>query len=192
MIYNQLDYIQSTGTQYIDTGVYVGPKTSVVADWQFTNTNEQARIFGEDGEMEFVVYISGVNVFSWACGDHFASYDWSTVAADTQRHTFELNAKTRKFLIDDGKTYSSDTHDAITKTSTVTLTMFTQKEQDGSINSGAYAHGARMYGTKIYDDGVLIRDFVPVQNVFTGEIGLWDNVTGQFYGNCGTGEFLGA
>ena len=50
---------------------------------------------------------------------------------------------------------------------------------------------AKLYYAKIYDhNGVLVRDFVPVKNAFTGEVGLWDNVTERFYGNAGTGVFL--
>lgn len=176
--------------QYIDTGVYVGPKTSVVSDIQFTTTNRQARVFGVHAEMDFVVYISDGDVFSWACGDDPTSYNWSNIAADIQRHTFELNAMTKKFLIDNGKTYSSDTRDIVTKTTSETLTLFTQREPDGTINSEAYAQGARMYGTKIYENGVLVRDFVPVRNVYTGEVGLLDKVSGQFFGNSGTGNFV--
>ncbi len=190
--FDRLNYIESTGTQYIDTGVYVGAKTSVVSDFQFTITNQQARIFGVTGsgigEMEFVVYISSGNVFSWACGD--SSYNWTNISADTKRHTFELNAKTKKFLIDDGKTCEYDTSNVVRNTGSVTLTLFTQKEHTGLINEGAFAQGARMYGTKIYEDDVLVRDFVPVRRVLTGEVGLLDNVSGRFFGNSGTGNFV--
>ena len=188
--YETLNYIESSGAQYIDTGVYMGPKTSFVADWQFTNTNQQARICGGVGDFSFVLYISSGDVLSWACGDNPASYNWSSVKADKNRHIFELNAKAQKFLIDNGNTFSSDLLDAKTKTATQTLTLFTQKEANGKINGGAYALGARLYSTRLYDDDLLVRDFVPVRNIYTGEAGLWDNVTQRFYGNLGTGSFL--
>lgn len=80
--------------------------------------------------------------------------------------------------------------DTISNASSVTLALFGQMEQSGTMNGGAYATGGRMYAMQIFDNDILIRDFIPVQNAFTGEIGLWDEVTGSFFGNCGTGVFL--
>ena len=48
----------------------------------------------------------------------------------------------------------------------------------------------RLYAFKWYEKNELIFDFVPVRNIYTGEIGLWDNVTQRFFGNSGTGSFL--
>ena len=49
----------------------------------------------------------------------------------------------------------------------------------------------KMYYCKIYDNDILVRDFVPCINV-EGEYGLYDFVNSQFYGNVGTGSFTGA
>jgi hypothetical protein len=47
-----------------------------------------------------------------------------------------------------------------------------------------------MYSRKIYNNGVLIRDYIPVQMKETGEIGLWDKSEKKFYGNAGSGTFI--
>ena len=44
----------------------------------------------------------------------------------------------------------------------------------------------RIYSCRIWEDGDLVRDLVPVQRVFDGKNGLRDNVTGNFYGYYGT------
>ena len=44
--YAELEYIESTGTQYIDTGVTITPTMAVEADARFTEIVKQARIFG--------------------------------------------------------------------------------------------------------------------------------------------------
>ena len=44
----------------------------------------------------------------------------------------------------------------------------------------------RIYSCRIWEDGDLVRDLVPVQRVFDGKNGLHDNVTGNFYGYYGT------
>lgn len=49
----------------------------------------------------------------------------------------------------------------------------------------------RLYYLKMYTNGELVRDFVPVRKESNGECGLYDNVSGKFFGNSGTGAFTG-
>ena len=68
-------------------------------------------------------------------------------------------------------------------TAPYTLTLF-------AINRGSAVCGLlRLYSCKIYDNGTLVRDFVPCKNP-SGEVGLYDTVTERFYGNAGTGSFV--
>lgn len=48
-----------------------------------------------------------------------------------------------------------------------------------------------LYSCKIYDNGTLIRDFIPVKRISDSKCGLWDKVTKVFYPNSGTGTFTG-
>lgn len=43
----------------------------------------------------------------------------------------------------------------------------------------------------IEESGVLLRDFIPIREGSTGLFGLYDNVTGMFLGNSGTGIIEG-
>ena len=63
---------------------------------------------------------------------------------------------------------------------------------------GAYDSGGahrfcpiRFFREWIYDDGVLIRDFVPALENSTEEVGLFDFVNNVFYRNMGTGVLTG-
>lgn len=45
-----------------------------------------------------------------------------------------------------------------------------------------------IYFVKLYHDGILVRDFIPVR---VGNVGyMYDEVSGQLFGNAGTGEFI--
>ena len=46
----------------------------------------------------------------------------------------------------------------------------------------------KIYSCQIYDNGTLIRDYIPCQTT-AGEVGLWDDANSVFYGNAGTGTF---
>ena len=47
----------------------------------------------------------------------------------------------------------------------------------------------KVYSCKIYDNGTLIRDYVPCKNS-AGVVGLYDLVNDKFYTNSGTGDFI--
>ena len=46
----------------------------------------------------------------------------------------------------------------------------------------------KIYYFKIYDNGVLVRDFIPVRVGTTGY--MYDSVSGRLFGNDGTGDFI--
>ena len=48
--------------------------------------------------------------------------------------------------------------------------------------------GTKMYAAKIYDNGVLVRDYIPVRKGTTGY--LYDKISGQLFGNAGTDDFI--
>ena len=79
---------------------------------------------------------------------------------------------------------------------------------DGSsqaLNTGSYTDGynntlfyaSTKYGKhrvksyKLYNGATLVRDLVPCINA-SGEIGMYDIVNQKFYGNAGTGSFVGS
>ena len=52
------------------------------------------------------------------------------------------------------------------------------------------SYNMRVYGIKIYESNVLVKDYVPAVNKTTHKLGLYDKIDNQFYDNIGTGEFL--
>ena len=47
----------------------------------------------------------------------------------------------------------------------------------------------QLYGCKIWDDDILVRNFVPCYRVSDNKPGLYDLVNDEFLTNSGTGEF---
>ena len=64
----------------------------------------------------------------------------------------------------------------------------------GAVNrSGAVSEKfvGRMYYCKVWENGTLIRDFIPILRN-SGDVGMYDLVQHKFYGNAGTGAFTGS
>ena len=49
----------------------------------------------------------------------------------------------------------------------------------------------KLYRTQLQVDNVVVRDFIPVFNNKIGKYGMFDNISGQFFGNSGSGDFGG-
>ena len=181
--YTQLDYIQTTGNQYIDTLYYPTPNTSVVADYQFTATTAQQRLFGISttaslaNTLSYDIYISGGYVYSWAFKDNIGNWSWTSVKADTNRHIINFDGYNKKLLVDGVQS----TLGSATNSSPNTLPLFARHNPVNNEYTG-YAK-VKLYSLKIYESGTLVRNMVPVLNTTTNKAGLYDTITGTFYTN---------
>lgn len=183
--YTKLDYIESSGTQYINTGFK--PKGSSKVNIEFKMVNQssaQQAIFGaRPGTSACFTVFTGSSVSSLQ-----VDYNVQQSLADvgTPISGLNLNTKTTlsvsSTLAVNGETIK--TVSAATFTSTYNLYLFANN------NVGAVQLPSAMilYSCKIYDNGTLVRDFIPCKNA-NGTLGLWDNVNSVFYANAGTGTF---
>lgn len=184
-IYQKVEYIESTGTQYIDTLINpANKKIGAILDFQFNSVvNSKAGVFGSyktDGtdNIQFTVYTSKwrIKINSVAIyGDNY----------DTQRHIVRLNMPGGT-KIDD--VIINATQYTIDKTNTSNLYLCACN-YDVSNETTNYSLKGKLYSAKIYDDKTLIRDYVPCYKIADGEIGLYDLVEDKFYVNSGTGIF---
>lgn len=174
--YTQLEYIQSSGTQYINTGFKPNQDTRVVTttDWPITGTSwlYGGRTGGSSNAVGFLQaneayrfdYANSVNVLS---------------PKPTGKFTIDTN-KNQCYI--DGVLSATATY--TTFSSPVSMYLF-NNNNNGTAGTGA---SAKIYNYIIYDNGNLVRNFVPCKNP-DGVVGLYDSVNSQFYQNAGTGSF---
>ena len=175
--YTEIGYIETSGTQCIDTGFVLNQDSRVVMDYvstdQSSNKHFGARASTSRKNFTFLTSSSGLLRFG------YGSEEESTKKDDGKRHIVDMNANVCSL---DGEVLH--TFDAATFTCPYTMRL-------GAVyGAGKYYWGSvRIYSCQIYDDGVLVRDLVPCINA-EGEIGMWDKVNGVFYGNAGSGAFI--
>ena len=182
--YTQVDYIESSGTQYIDTGVLYSYGTRQFdLKAQFTNINTGILI-SQQGDFNSS-YIGNINGY-WTCGDVSSSqlpitdttllslkYTYTDDDTNPQLANIKYNnsnfnfARTSRFTADLNKT----------------IYLF---RGNGAVYKSAYA---KLYYLKIYENDILVRDFVPCYRNSDNEVGLYDLVNDVFYTNQGTGAF---
>ena len=63
--------------------------------------------------------------------------------------------------------------------------------QKGRVNEVYNNQQIRLYGFKIWENDVLIRDYIPMYQISTDTYGLWDRVTEEFYTSPNGVKFTG-
>lgn len=188
--YVSMYYIESTGTQYINTGFSPNQDTRVVCDFEIislpTKTDYHTVIFGARSSanapgMQFAFSLrrqSGNNGFR---GDYYNTRNYLST-----KYTSALN----RYIVDQNKNVISFNNETIT-TNYISfnvgypLYLFSMNTTNSTGNNMM----GRIYSCQIYDNGNLVRNFIPCINP-SGEIGMYDTVGKAFYGNAGTGEFV--
>lgn len=180
--YQKLDYIESSGTQYIDTEFKANQDTRVILDAYFLS------------QKSYPVAIFGARTSSVTTNGSYTVW-----AFDSERFRTDYgDAKSNIFVVPSGR-HTIDKHKNVTYVDEVlntnpkstfstpyNLAIFSQKDEKGADTRMV---SMRLYSCKVYDNGVLVRNFIPCINT-DQLIGLYDSVTARFYSNTGSGAFI--
>ena len=176
--YRKLEYIQSSGTQYIDTGFKPNQDTRVVTKISFNvlTSGTSSYAFGAANS-------GSSGMFEISTGNNLIRLGYGGTAV-TQ--TFP---STKPFTIDFNKnvvTINGTAYTLTAATFTGTYSMYICDTNRGKAYRAIPA--VTVYSFQIYDNGTLVRDFIPCKNA-SGVVGMWDDVNDTFYSNAGSGTF---
>lgn len=178
--YTELEYIQSSGTQYINTRFIPTSNTKLSIDFQVLSGGDDNTIIGTINPN----CVIGYNTTEIHAGFKLGTGTPIAIATTvTSRHTAELSNGV--FKVDaQQKSFDQVTGFSQTLTALIFASHYT------GVSDNAYGKcAAKVYSAKIYESGVLVRDFIPCKNA-SGVVGMWDDVNSVFYQNAGTGTFI--
>lgn len=170
----EIEYLQSTGTQWIDTGI--GLKGSMKAEYDFSFSPIPANI-----NVIFGSYEDNAQVprFQFYYQNGFKNVTNSTYCGTTG------NGITESGNAISGKIYSAVT---ITKSPQVSNRSIWIFARNNDIVNYLPSSNLFIYCWKLYCNNNLIMDLIPVR---VGQVGyMYDKVSGRLFGNKGTGEFI--
>lgn len=192
----EVEYLESTGTQYVDTGYRM---------------NNNCRI-------ELLVSAettTGISRNVFGCRTSFASKNFSSNSVPLYGYTVDFNnSNTTAYRVtvpvdtrfiahivadkDERTIYNETTGATIATNATPCPDVFTCDYSAYLFHTSgspfqSHMMVGRMYFVKMWDNGVLVRDFIPVR--FTNENGvtegaMFDKVSGTLFRNAGTGAFV--
>lgn len=175
--YTKLDYIESSGTQYINTGFKPNQNTRCVIDIE-NLSSAQAAFFGARASQTAASFTYFSLTATTGRSDYGSSKQSMSFTNTVGRYTVDQN---KNVCTANGATATGT---ANTFQLTNNLYLMAVNQADAAIQNAKL----KLYSAKVYDNGTLVRDFIPCKNA-NGTIGLWDNVNSVFYANAGTGTF---
>ncbi len=178
--YTKLNYLKSTGTQYINTGLSWSTSLKIEVKFaNYTSSINSGAVCGTDGWIGTLTRLATATQLRWvpqASKCHmYTSFSTSG--------TYIVSASNSSMLVISGSTRSSiAASDDSGNTSSGTFKIFKGQGKCGALT---------MYYFKIWNGTNLVRDLVPAKNS-SGVLGMYDLIYGTFYTNAGTGSFTGA
>lgn len=190
----ELEYIESTGTQYIDTGYKLTNLSKSVieiklndnvsngsygmfgarADSDINNFTE--RVFKDTNDLQIILDFNNSSYAQYRLTENNLNNSdlYKTIIDKNERSIYKNNV-----FLATNNTICSDTF-----TSLLNAYLFAC---NGTNWNNAQV---KLYSCKIFDNNTLIRNFIPAYRRVDGVVGLYDLVNGVFYTNAGTGTFL--
>lgn len=178
---NFIDYIQSSGSQYIDTGFKPNNNSRVVIDIEVLEAGT-IPIFGAR------VRYTGTSFVVWVVDSTELRSDFGT---NGEIKSVNVSSVFDRIIVDKNKNTcafgsASITHTSSTFSLSVNLLIFSSTS-DGSVYSKKLS--GRLYSCQIYDNDTLVRDYAPALDP-DGVACLYDKVSEEYVYNAGTGTFV--
>ena len=180
--YTELEYLESTGTQYIDTGYIPTINTNIKtrASVKYNSSNTPVALFG---------YLSGNNPYNRYAVQYqkniiYCSKGKTETSNGTIDYTKMCNIETQgdKYIYD-GVTISVSPLD-FSAANTLSIILFARKTTNVNRHSKA-----KMSYFKIYENDKLVMDLIPCLNSNNIPC-MYDIVSRKTFYNKGTGEFI--
>jgi hypothetical protein len=197
--YRMVEYLKSTGTQYIVTDIVPTYSTRTELDCKFdvTNYDNVNVVFfgiqaGGDGKWYLTSLEKGSGSSRRNCSFYIGFQWYSGISSVT---ITDVSYSSRNIVVCHypRSAYGSNT---ITITEQITqqqpdvgVTFFGVTNTNGISGRAFNVGDMYLYGAKMYDNGNLSHNLIPVERTQDNELGLLDVMTGVFYTNTGTGTF---
>ena len=194
--YTNLEYIESTGTQYIDLGYKAKTNTEVRLDIQFAE-NQNTNFKSDEIITKIIGQLTYPNNGAFNCNFgaevsqknqiwYWVNKNYDGTNAKNQEYTNITNRST--MIVKSGQaTFQGVTTTLDTKENDNTTNMLLLGS--GTTGASFNKYDAKIYGFQIYEGTTLIKNMIPCIRKSDNKVGLYDLVNNKFYVNSGTGNF---
>ena len=193
----EIEYLQSSGTQYIDTGIVQTTRNfelTLVLQWTGSTASQFETFFGYMAASPSITPRCGIHKYQskWMFGTNDTNV--TGVSIDSSKHTvfWTSNASTQKesLYIDGTKIFEGTTTSTGLAGNTIRFFLGC-RNRNGSTDNPCYAKfyslNFKKFGEAAHTTLTAEWNFIPVR---VGQVGyMYETVGEQLYGNSGTGSF---
>jgi len=188
--YQEVEYIEGTGTQYIKTDYIPTSSTSLSLQFMATSTSTSYNWSQITGEKTSYHSSSSLQLAFCTGGNYpnILGLDYGE-ATDSIAVAIDRNVKAEVKMTPDNWIINNTTvvpHTYSLSGVGLPLWIFDCNNN----NRGEFPFTGRLYSYKIYENTELVHTFMPCYRKSDNTIGLYDTIEGKFYTNAGTGVFL--
>ena len=181
--YTQLEYIESNGTQWISTGIMSNGrdlKTELKMQLTMADTGERAIVGLKDSCSCYEIYFTGgtrvgayhnSGQYTWVKMNYTTGVPY-TIISEMTNNSIMLSVN------DIQNSYSGS------------MNGFPEEEVVLFRLCGHYVIYARLYYTKMWKNGTLVRYLIPAKRNSDNVVGMYDTVSKTFFTNAGSGAFI--
>lgn len=178
--YREVEYIQATGSQYIDTGIVPSDNTYQVSTKIVSTTTEQnIVVLGTNDSSHYqLTPFSG----KWYVGKNGKETGYGSYSATVgQEYVIDFNDSSNGVVVNNETLCTGQTFG-----STASIKM--ARRGDGTASNGKYKY----FYFKVLNNttGELLMDLVPCYRRSDSVAGMYDLVSKTFFANAGTGTFI--
>lgn len=180
--YKQVQYIETTGTQFIDTGIFPTTTTRWELDMQYTVVPSSKAFYNglyNGSNCRFDIAYATNGNFRLNIGNQSA---FDPRKGDLSRHVFALDIPRKRVEIDE-EIYKC----SFNFTNATRGGIKIGNRYDESIS---YPCSEKIYVSKIYSNDIFEQYLIPCYRVSDHVVGMYDLIGKKFYENSGTGTFL--
>lgn len=196
--YVPIEYLQSTGTQWFDTGIYLTDKH--IIETKFIPLDPSVRsnniLFGVrnpigSNRSSYGVTngndINDINIDLYSSVSEISNARIIFTMTANTIYILHMENGNRSLYNNDGILIAHNTYSTTPFILNWTAPVFTVKWESETPRTecGIY----KLFYFKIWDQNVLVRDFIPVLD-YNGIACMYDKVTETFFYNAGTGDFI--
>ena len=192
--YTQLEWIESTGTQYIDTGYVMNNASGIKIEVDDTETNSPqavtaAYFVGARSASKYQGYFTR---YYSSNGTLYSVWAWNGegslgIDIQSEHSTVYINyMNDRKFMYTNGiETYNRSDDLPVLIDTTLSTYLF-------AINMGgtpSYVSKGKIYSAQFTEGSEVVHNFVPAKNS-SNVAGMYDTVSGQFFTSPNGNNFI--
>lgn len=175
--YKRLTHIESTGTQYINTRFKANQNTRLKMKFTYNGGDVVFGAYNAGGAAAYALQAVSNKWYTY-----YGNSNANSSIAATVGQTYEVDMNKNTTYID-GALARTATVNTFTGSYPILLSCL----YNGTSGAGVFT-SLRICSCQIYNNGTLVRDYIPCETD-TGDVGLWDDASSEFYGNDGAGVF---